>query len=684
MSKDTTGTHRIQALSRGAYLAQLYDARTGTLIPGFRLFQANEITKNSHIVALNTSNITHKEVKSINDRTSSLNISAQIEVSILGGAITIGGSGSYLNSKEDTSESNTVACIAQYRTRSETLEVNSLRSLQAIDNDEQARIGATHFVASITYGGNVVGTLTQKSANKNDNTNVKGSFSLEAFKGLGKAFSASGSAELSLEEKEKINSYNLDVKLVGDVSFKDQEAPTSPADLITLFKKSGQLVGEGIPCEIDLLPISMLQSNIPTYRELDSAELTQISRLYNRIIKLENSRTWLTDMVEDKEELFPSFFNQVRDRGLTVSQLVETARGKLRRYLEAYRGGQEGIPAPSAFKDSVESDFIKVSQDYEEDLATWRDYQERLRAAEQHSFPGVSVSQLTSKMNRADKAVIAVILVPEQVKFVDLLNTYRVLAADIRQWRISIDEPKKKEGSNDPEDKPAPTEYMSLYADALRDAPLLRLDDSTNSLKTALETVRKTSNVAFLTYGIGVNAMGGLTWDVLNQEGWGIIINKEEQWRYIGNVHNGLPHGSGVMSYVDKTRYAGEWLKGQREGEGEVFDEQGNSVAGSKGVYLKNVLVSDAVVVVLKVINKMNIPIDQKRIVLRSTNSAHGHVQKIGAVMGWALGKRFRLEVPDGHRLIVDGDMIDPAEDPSVKRSFWALESGMQIKAFVL
>ncbi|THU98455.1 hypothetical protein K435DRAFT_856582 [Dendrothele bispora CBS 962.96] len=185
-------------------------------------------------------------------------------------------------------------------------------------------------------------------------------------------------------------------------------------------------------------------------------------------------------------------------------------------YLEAYRGGQVGIPSPSAFKDSVESDFIKVSQDYEEDLATWRDYQERLRAAEQHSFPGVSVSQLTSKMNRADKAVIAVILVPEQVKFVDLLNTYRVLAADICQWRTSIDEPKKKEGSNDPEDKPAPTEYMSLYADALRDAPLLRLDDSTNSLKTALETVRKTSNVAFLTYGIGVNAMGGLTWEVLN------------------------------------------------------------------------------------------------------------------------------------------------------------------------
>ncbi|KAK7458147.1 hypothetical protein VKT23_010055 [Stygiomarasmius scandens] len=683
MSKDTTGAHRIQALGRGAYLAQLYDARTGTLISGFRLFQANEITKNSHTVALNTSNISHKEVKSISDRSSSLDISAQLEVSILGGLITIGGSGSYLNSKEDTSESNTVACIAQYRTRSETLEVNSLRSLQSIDKDEQAKIGATHFVASITYGGNVVGTLTQKSANKNDNTNIKGSFSLDVFKGLGKAFSVSATAELSLEEKEKINSYNLDVKLVGDVSFRDQDAPTSPADLITLFKKSGKLVGEGIPCEIDLLPISMLQSNIPTYRELDSAELTQISGVYSRIMKLENSRTWLTGMVEEKEELFPSFFNQVRDRGVTVSQLVETARGKLRKYLAAYRGAEEGIETPSAFTDGIEKNFVKAAQDYEEDLATWRDYQERLRAAEQNSFPGVSISQLTSKMNRADKAVIAVILVPEQVKFVDLLNTYRVLAADIRQWRTSIDE-QKKEGSNDPADKPAPTEYMSLYADTLRDAPLLRLDDSTNSLKTALDNARKTSNVAFLTYGISMNAMGGLTWNVLNQEGWGIIINKEEQWRYIGNVHNGLPHGSGVMSYVDKTRYAGEWVEGKREGEGEVFDEHGNSVAGSKGVYLRNVLVSDAIVVVLKVINKINIPIDQKRIVLRSTSSAHGHVQKIGTVMGWALGKRFRLEVPDGHRLTVDGDMIDPAEDPSVKRSFWALGAGMQIKAFVL
>lgn len=66
---------------------------------------------------------------------------------------------------------------------------------------------------------------------------------------------------------------------------------------------------------------------------------------------------------------------------------------------------------------------------------------------------------------------------------------------------------------------------MSLYADAKNDAALLDLDDALGTLKTALQN---TSKISFLTYGIGKDNLSGLKWNLLNEEGWGILINKDE------------------------------------------------------------------------------------------------------------------------------------------------------------
>ncbi|KIJ48655.1 hypothetical protein M422DRAFT_247513 [Sphaerobolus stellatus SS14] len=679
--KDTAGAHQIQALGRSSYLGQLYDARTSTLLPGFRLFSAEQIKNNFNTVNVNKSTTSQHEVRSINDRSSSLNVSAELEVTILGGAITIGGSGSYLNSKEDTSESITVSCVAKYRTGQQTLEVNALRS-EALTGEELGKTGATHFVTSITYGGDVIASLTQQSNNKVDNTDIKGSFNLEVFKGMGKAFGASGKAELTIEEREKINSFNLKVDFSGDVSLKGESIPTNAADLLTLFKKSGDLVGDGVPCEIDLLPLTMLQSDIPTYRELAVSELKQISRTYNDIIKLDNSRIWLKNSVEPKQDLFPTFFDTISDRTVAVSELVQEARSELADYLKDFRGGTMTLAKPADFKNSIERRFAEAWKQYRADLTTWRDYLERLRAAEINAFPAVSITELTTKMNRADKALIAVILVPEKVMYNDLLNNYRTLAGDIRQWRKSIEEPAKgTDGKPKEGEAPPQTEYMSIYADEQNDEALHRLDDSSGSLKSALATARKTSNIAFLTYGVGKDKLGSLGWNVLNEEGWGIIINKEENWRYIGNIKRKLPHGSGVMTFIDGTRYSGDWLNGLREGEGELLDKDGNTVPNSKGIYVRNGLVSDGVVISLTVYNKLQIPIDKRSIVLRSTDSARAHVERIGRAMGWSLKQEFKLQVDDGHSLVVNGDMIDPSEPPSTQNQFWTLKADTKITA---
>ncbi len=134
----------MQALSRSCVLGQLYDVRLNNLLPGFRLFNEKDIVPTK--VNVRKSTIDYKEIRNTRDRAHLLNISASLEVSILGGSITIGRMGSSLNSASETSESTTVACIAQYLTCTESLDVNSLRQLQAMTQTELSKLQATHVV----------------------------------------------------------------------------------------------------------------------------------------------------------------------------------------------------------------------------------------------------------------------------------------------------------------------------------------------------------------------------------------------------------------------------------------------------------------------------------------------------------------------------------------------------------
>ncbi|PBK60446.1 hypothetical protein ARMSODRAFT_727433 [Armillaria solidipes] len=674
-----------QALSRSCVLGQLYDARSNNILPGFRLFHEKDIVPTK--VDVRKSAIDYKEIRNTRDRAHSLNISASLEVSILGGSITIGGMGSYLNSTSETSESTTVACVAQYLTRTESLDVNSLRQLQAMTQTELAKLRATHVVVSIAYGGSVVGSLTQKSDSSTSTTDIKGKFTLEIFKGMGKMFGASGSAELSLEGKEKLNSYNLDVNLVADFSMADEDVPTTAPEILAVFRKSGKLVGDGVPIEITLAPLSIFQDGIPTFRELAEADLLEITELYDRVVMLGNNRAWLAAETDNKRDLFPTFLANCRLRNLEVSRLVQKARGELREYLEAYRAAHVDVKKPSEFRDQVEKSFTDEIELWDQDLAAWRDLVQRLRAAQMHCFPLVSINDLSTRMNRSDKGYIAAILIPELVSFANLLNTYRVLADDIRTWRTTLDKRATQYNQNSPASEK--TDFVSVYADSQLDTALLQLDDRTKSLAKALEAARRNSEPVFLTYGLSADNLAQLEWSILNEDGWGIIVNRVENWRYIGGVHKGLSHGSGVVTYADKTKYSGAWINGKRDGRGELLNAEGS--VQESGVYVNNLLAPDGVLVIITVY-KNRVPIQHGEAALRASDSVRAHVDKIGKVMGWKIGQKYRLYVQSGasspvnSSVRVNGSMIDPEEDPEVSFSSWSLDTNNKnvVKAHVV
>jgi len=165
---------------------------------------------------------------------------------------------------------------------------------------------------------------------------------------------------------------------------------------------------------------------------------------------------------------------------------------------------------------------------------------------------------------------------------------------------------------------------------------------------------------------------------VLNKEGWGIIINKAENWRYIGDVHLSKPHGSGIITYVNQTKYAGDFVNGQRDGSGRIINKDGST---TRGIFIKNILVPQGVLVEVTVVNRNDIPIQYGQVALDKFGSVRSHVDRIGTIMGWELKQRFRLNIEGGSKVLVVGNMIDPKEPPSLETSTWNLERTPKVTA---
>jgi hypothetical protein len=405
------------------------------------------------------------------------------------------------------------------------------------------------------------------------------------------------------------------------------------------------------------------------------------------LITLNQNRTSLLAQFNEKySTFFPSFVAECRARSDTVDQLLRHSRQELRVFLEDYRNQKSGTKSVAEFLSATTPPFKEEQKLYERDRTRSVDMLEKMRAADEHKFPLIAVESLPEEMNRMDNATIVLVLVPECVRVMSLVSTYRVLAGDIRKWR-SMEDKHHSRGK-----EAAATVYFSVYADPQVDKDLLHLDCKNQSVLRALRTARANQETALLIFGLPQDNARELEWNVLYQDGWGVLVNKKEGWRYIGEIRGGLRHGRGVMTYADGTIYTGGWCQGRREGYGELSAADG--AVGNpleKGVYVDNRLRSDGIVVDTTVYDDGS-PVNFARVALRSGDAVISHVAKIAQVLGWQLGQRFRMSLESSTGafpavyILVNGPHVSPAEHPRVAESYWPLNNDgeKKIKAHFL
>ncbi|KAK2459522.1 hypothetical protein APHAL10511_008464 [Amanita phalloides] len=670
----------VKALERPVQLGQLYDATTSSFRNEF-LFNREKASATVRTIAMKSTDFEYKEVRSLQDRAHTLQISASLSVSILCGAIAMGGYGSYLDRSKDSSQSTTVAAVVRIRTEYQYLDVHGLHDAIRLDEDDFEYIGATHVITGITYGGNAIGSITEKMVAADSQREVQGSFNIGAFKKMAKLFSVQGKAELSDEQKSMIDNYNVNVKYMADFKFNDP-LPTRPTELIDLIKKSPELIGSrGVPCDIILTPLNRFNKiNVVTkFRELDDSDLKMITDFYDQLVDLQVNRRYILDQLEENYKLFfPTLLAECRKRKTQVDKLASHTRSALRRFLETYRSDSDGEDNDRTVDDFIkghESAFETEHHLYERDWTMFEDLLERKRAADEHQFKLINVSTLRTEMNRPDGATIALVLIPPIVGTIALFNMYRLYAGVVRQWQA--DKPTKKDDGST-----VPAVYYSLYLDSLVVDDVKKLDDK-QTLQTAIEGTQTAREAAFVTFGI--SRSGGyvreLRWEILGQEGWGVLVNREEGWRYIGEVQGGLPHGVGTMAYCDGTTYGGDWIQGKRDGRGRLTrtaaTEGTESEVLAEGVFIENRLQRDGIVVEARAYKNHSI-VDYAPMALRTGDAVSSHIAKVAKVFGFRVGQKYEIRLSTlagDSTVLADGNLIDPTEAPGVGATFWPLEA---------
>jgi len=668
---------QIQPLGKPVYLGQLYNATTSTFI-NENLFDPTQLVLSKPEPASGIS-YDYREIKSLESRAHSLGVSASLSVSVLSGALAVDGYGSYLDRADDSSGSHTIAVTARLRTKTERLDIPDNKNFVRLTGEQVQENGATHVVTAIEYGSNIVGTFTQKKTKTDSEQRICGKLSIDVLKGMSKLLEVSGEAELQLEDKKKLELYDCEVRLLADIQ-SESTLPTNAADMLSMVVQAAPAVGKGVPLNVYLTSLRRFRDkfgSVSFVQQMDRAQLSEILSFYDKYISLDQNRIHLfSQMDQHYTPYFSSFAAACREKSKRVSQSLRDARSELRKYLHDYLSSKPGSAPNVDFLTAAKEKYADEQQVYEVDQSTFEDLVQRKKAADNSGFELIDVTKLKKLMNRTDDATIALVVIPESVHTVNLLNIYRVLADDIREWR-RVEDSQRGEG-----DRSEITIYRSLYADPQIDNTLRLLDDADGTLMTAIASIRDSKQTGFLTFGVALSKLGELGWNSMNRDGWGFLINKEDKWRYIGNVRDGMKHGSGVITYADETRYAGSWYKGRREGLGRLISRTGT---GEENVYISDCVREDGVVVNATLFRN-DIPIKFVPIVLGGHDTVSDHVAKLADVFGWKIGQRFdvilcsvddTLFMPES--VIANGPLVDSS--PSTT---WPLDGRNFIKINVI
>ncbi|OAQ65549.1 MORN repeat domain-containing protein [Purpureocillium lilacinum] len=284
----------VDAIGRASFLGQTYNARSGKLL-NFPLFPRDVIEAATRPGNLSNTVSTYQEVRESENRTSLLNVSASVALSLLGGALNAKGSAAYIDRSDSAEASLAISGIRGITADRPRLEVldQGLQSSVILTPEKVQQLGATHVVTAICYGASMIGSLSQTNYDLQKSTGVEGRLTLKMLQSFGAFTGAGGDADVSDSNREKISRYELEIHLVGD--FLGGMVPVNPVALSMKLAEPAKVLRVQVPVKLTLSPLSFFKGISAEIfsRDLEEAQLLSLMKIYDEMVTLTQNWNYL-------------------------------------------------------------------------------------------------------------------------------------------------------------------------------------------------------------------------------------------------------------------------------------------------------------------------------------------------------------------------------------------------------
>ncbi len=242
---------KLPCLGRPFSLGMLYDAHSECIIPGKSLWDSTVIKSATNKTPQPSSNFEIIAKDSIEKKSSSLNIEANLKLSLLGGMVDVSGAAKFLNDKQSSEQQARVTLKYSSTTHFEQLTMEQLGALQypeVLDDHH-----ATHIVTGIQYGSDAFFVFDRSLVANEKFRDVHGN--LEAK--IQSIPAIQGSASLDINEKETTEIVNLQCQFWGDLILNSN--PSNFDEAVKVYKDLPQLLeNKSVSKMVYLYPLSEL------------------------------------------------------------------------------------------------------------------------------------------------------------------------------------------------------------------------------------------------------------------------------------------------------------------------------------------------------------------------------------------------------------------------------------------
>ncbi|KAJ8034997.1 Neoverrucotoxin subunit beta [Holothuria leucospilota] len=247
---------------------------------------------------------------SIQEKFNKLDIEAELQVSLLSGLVKLGGSGAYIGEEKKSARAQSMSLLYKLQTVSEEIMIRHHKDKIDVDilsHSNDRGVDATHVVVAIAWGAVISVTCEYQNKNDEDVNEAKGSMKAELEK-IKSLITASGSANVSYDDRSKDISQKFTFKCKSDVSAPEKDLPVTFEGAVELAKSLPSLIqgknnGKGVPLSYMLMPLNavvkicklQIQINVE-YKAIGDDTITKCSQIVESITK---KRQTLYDIQSD-------------------------------------------------------------------------------------------------------------------------------------------------------------------------------------------------------------------------------------------------------------------------------------------------------------------------------------------------------------------------------------------------